>query len=77
MPRWHLTVEDANNGVLEGYATTAALRFKDDFVFECRQDSAGNTIVQGRSKSRLGFTDLGVNAKRIEQYLARVDAHLK
>lgn len=66
-----------HTGVLEGFATTAVLRFKDDFIFECRQDSAGNTTVQGRSRSRVGFTDYGVNAKRIQQYFAKVESRLK
>ena len=64
-------------GTLEGVATTAMLRFKDDFVFVCKQDSAGNTIVHGRSKSRLGTSDWGANAKRILQYFKLVEAHLQ
>lgn len=67
----------ASTGMLEGFATTAVLRFKDDFVFECGQDSAGNTTVQGRSRSRVGFTDFGVNAKRIQQYFAKVGSLLE
>ena len=64
-------------GILEGVATTAVFRFKDDFVFVLRRDSAGNTIVQGRSKSRIGSSDLGANAKRIKQYFQKVAAHLQ
>ncbi len=64
-------------GILEGVATTALMRFKDDFLFVCKQDSAGNTIVHGRSKSRLGTSDWGANAKRILQYFKLVEAHLQ
>jgi hypothetical protein len=64
-------------GLLEGVATTAIMRFKDDFVFVCKQDSAGNTVVHGRSKSRLGSSDFGANANRIQQYFKMVEAHLQ
>ncbi len=64
-------------GVLEGIATTAVLRFKDDFVFVCTRDSAGNTVVQGRSKSRVGSSDFGANAQRITQYFEKVEARLQ
>lgn len=64
-------------GVLEGVATTAVLRYKDDFVFVCKQDSDGNTVVQGRSKSRRGDTDFGVNAKRIRQYFEKIKDHMQ
>jgi len=64
-------------GILEGVATTAIMRFKDDFVFVCKQDSAGNTVVHGRSKSRLGSSDWGANAHRILQYFKLVEAHLQ
>ena len=64
-------------GTLEGVATTAIMRFKDDFVFVCKQDSAGNTVVHGRSKSRLGTSDWGANAKRILQYFNLVEARLQ
>ncbi|KAL0038189.1 hypothetical protein WJX79_007214 [Trebouxia sp. C0005] len=77
MPRWQLTHQDQAQGILEGVATTAIMRFKDDFVFVCKQDSAGNTAVHGRSKSRLGSSDFGANAHRILQYFKLVEAHLQ
>ena len=70
-------ISDLYAGVLEGVATTAVLRFKDDFVFVLGRDSAGNTTVQGRSRSRIGSSDLGANAKRIKQYFQKVAAHLQ
>ncbi|KAL0035527.1 hypothetical protein WJX77_010697 [Trebouxia sp. C0004] len=77
MPRWQLTHQDQAKGILEGVATTAIMRFKDDFVFVCKQDSAGNTVVHGRSKSRLGSSDFGANAHRIQQYFKLVEALLR
>lgn len=59
MPRTTL-VEEA-----DGYAhivfTTALLRFKDDLELE-EEDG----VVHVRSASRLGYSDLGVNRKRVE-----------
>ncbi|KAK9818175.1 hypothetical protein WJX72_008251 [[Myrmecia] bisecta] len=75
MPRWELTLEDEQAGIIEGVATTLILRFKDDFVFRVRPDGSG-TVVDGRSKSRLGKGDFGANAKRIHTYFTEVKKEL-
>jgi uncharacterized protein (DUF1499 family) len=43
--------------------TSALMGFVDDVEFYC-DDAAG--VIQVRSASRLGESDLGVNAKRVE-----------
>ncbi|NCG19693.1 MAG: DUF1499 domain-containing protein [Rhodobacterales bacterium] len=66
-PRWTMVRADADAGVLEGYETTRLFRFKDDFVIRFRAEGDGARIDM-RSKSRLGKSDLGVNAKRIRAF---------
>ena len=43
-------------------------RFVDDL--ECRLD-AENRVIHVRSASRVGYSDLGVNRKRVERLRAR------
>jgi len=47
--------------------TSSLFRFVDDVEFYFPQVSAGNTIIQVRSASRVGYSDFGVNRKRIER----------
>jgi len=70
-PGWVLTREDAGAKAIEGIDSSRLFRFQDDFVIEVR-DEDGHSVVQMRSKSRDGKGDLGVNAKRIQDFLARV-----
>ena len=59
------------SGTVEATATTRFFRFKDDVVVRVRPDpaSAGGSIVDMRSISRVGVSDLGVNARRVRAYL--------
>jgi uncharacterized protein (DUF1499 family) len=70
MPRWAVTVAD--EGRVEGVATTLLLRFKDDFTFRLRPAGAG-TLLDGRSRSRVGKGDFGANAARIAAFFALVE----
>ena len=51
--------------------TSALFRFVDDveFYFPNKQD--GERVIHIRSASRVGYSDLGVNRKRIEQIRSR------
>ncbi len=55
---------DQSANIVEGTATTRWFGFKDDVVVRVRADGAGS-LVDVRSVSRVGQSDLGVNAKRI------------
>jgi hypothetical protein len=44
MPGWKLTNVDAQRGIIEGFATTLLMRFKDDFVIRL-QENAGKTRI--------------------------------
>jgi hypothetical protein len=68
---WQVVSADPGSGLVEATATTRFFRFKDDIVVRVRPDPAGGgAIVDMRSVSRVGMSDLGVNAKRIRDFLA-------
>lgn len=68
---WEVVATDPAAGRLEATATTAWWGFKDDIVVRVVPDGSGSR-VDVRSASRVGLSDLGVNAKRIREYLARL-----
>jgi len=71
--RWEVIAIDETTKTLEATATTALMRFKDDIVIEVRGGSDANTCeVHMRSKSRKGRSDLGANAKRIQEFLTSI-----
>lgn len=68
---WDIASIDAKAGIVEATATTLFFRFKDDVVVRVRADRAGQgSIVDMRSISRVGGSDVGVNADRIRAFLA-------
>ena len=75
MERWQLVNSDAASGRIEATATSRIFRFVDDVVIRVRAD-AGETIVDVRSRSRMGQSDLGVNSARIRAYLSNLQAAL-
>jgi uncharacterized protein (DUF1499 family) len=76
-PRWEITREDAGKLEFEGVATTRLLRFRDDFVARIGPGEGGKgSRVDMRSKSRLGRSDFGANAKRIQGFFAELKAAL-
>jgi len=61
---------DHEAGRIEAVATSFWFGFKDDMVVRIRASGAGS-VVDLRSVSRVGVSDLGVNAKRIEEFTGR------
>jgi uncharacterized protein (DUF1499 family) len=66
---WAVVGDDPVAGRLEAVATTRWFRFKDDIVVRLRDRPDGGTRVDMRSKSRLGRSDLGTNARRVRTFL--------
>lgn len=66
---WEIVATDALAGRIEATATVPWWGFKDDVVIRLTPEGEG-TKVDVRSKSRVGQGDVGVNAKRISDYLA-------
>jgi uncharacterized protein (DUF1499 family) len=62
---------DEAAGTVEATATTFWFGFKDDIVVRVRE-SNGGSIVDARSVSRVGLSDLGVNASRILELVSRL-----
>ena len=71
-----LTGADAAEGRIEASQTTFWYGFTDDMVVRIEQTADG-TRVDVRSKSRLGRSDLGQNAKRIRAFLAKLETRLR
>ncbi|MGI8931439.1 MAG: DUF1499 domain-containing protein [Sphingomicrobium sp.] len=68
---WKLARADRQSGTVEATATTFFFRFKDDVIVRVRPDPAtGGSIVDMRSISQVGGSDVGVNAARIRAFLA-------
>lgn len=68
---WMLVAADSGAGRIEATATTTWFGFKDDVVVRVRSEGSGSR-VDVRSVSRLGGSDVGTNAARIRQFLARL-----
>jgi uncharacterized protein (DUF1499 family) len=64
---WEIVANEPAEGRIEATATTPFVGFKDDVVIRVRAGSEG-TLVDVRSKSRIGKGDMGVNANRIRAY---------
>ncbi len=74
-PGWAVTTSTVTDkeSIIEGTATTKLFGFVDDFVIRIT-DTEGGVVVDMRSKSRDGKGDLGANAKRIREFLAKLQA---
>lgn len=70
---WAIVAADAASGRIEATDTVPWWGFKDDVVVRLAADGAG-TRIDVRSVSRVGEGDLGVNARRISNYLGRLKA---
>jgi len=70
-----LEIVDTNAaaGRIEATDTTFWFGFKDDVVVRVRSEGSGS-IVDVRSVSRVGQSDLGKNAERISEFLAGLQA---
>lgn len=65
---WEIVTADKASGRIEATDTTRWFGFKDDVVVRLTPWGSG-TRVDVRSVSRVGRSDVGTNARRIEQYL--------
>lgn len=66
---WEVAKADTAAGTLEATETSLFFRFKDDVVLRARPDGQGGSNVDMRSISRVGGSDVGMNAKRIRAFL--------
>jgi hypothetical protein len=66
---WTLALVDGS-GRVEATATSRFFRFKDDVVVRVRPAPGAGSLVDMRSVSRVGQSDLGVNAARVRAFMA-------
>ena len=69
---WNLVDADMSKGKIEATDTTTWFGFKDDIVVRVN-DVGDKREVDIRSKSRIGASDLGKNAKRIHDFIEELD----
>jgi uncharacterized protein (DUF1499 family) len=73
---WEIVAAAPGEGRIEATATTFWFGFKDDVVIRITAANGGSRL-DVRSKSRVGRSDAGANAKRIRSYLADLDARIR
>ncbi|HEV2747603.1 MAG TPA: DUF1499 domain-containing protein [Allosphingosinicella sp.] len=67
---WEIVTADRGMGIMEAVETSLFFRFKDNVLVRARPVSdGGGSIVDMRSISRVGASDVGVNAKRVRAFL--------
>jgi hypothetical protein len=66
--RWELISEDIEEGQIEAISTSLLFGFKDEIVIRMKKKD-DITIVDIRSRSRIGQIDRGVNARRIRSLI--------
>lgn len=69
---WAIQSDDVSKGIIEATDTTFWYGFKDDVVIRIKAAEGGGSIVDIRSVSRVGRSDLGANAARIRKFMARM-----
>ena len=69
---WEVVGRDAAAGTIEAVDTTKWFGFKDDIAIRITPTPEGGSRIDIRSKSRVGRSDLGTNARRIRAYAERL-----
>ena len=70
---WTVALSDPEAGLFEATAYESYIRFEDIVALRAREVEGG-TRVDMRSLSLVGQSDLGVNARRIREFLAALQA---
>lgn len=68
---WELVDQNLADGRIEATDTTFWFRFKDDVIVLISETPQG-TVLQARSKSRVGASDVGKNANRLRALFAEL-----
>jgi len=69
---WELVNGDVDKGIIEATDSTMWFGFKDDVVVRVT-DNDSERLLDIRSKSRVGGSDLGKNAERIHDFINELD----
>lgn len=68
---WEVVAHDLATGRIEATDTTFWFRFKDDVVIEVSATAQGS-VLNARSLSRVGTSDIGKNAARLREFFSRL-----
>ena len=68
---WELVAREPEEGRIEATDTTFWFRFKDDIVIRIVETPEG-TLLDARSTSRVGLSDVGKNAARLRAFFAEL-----
>jgi uncharacterized protein (DUF1499 family) len=69
---WDVVARAPSDGRIEAIATSEWFGLQDDIVIRIRAEGATGSRIDIRSKSRLGESDFGVNARRIRAFTERL-----
>jgi uncharacterized protein (DUF1499 family) len=69
---WEIVARAPADGRLEAVDTSPWFGLQDDIVVRIRSDSATGSRIDIRSKSRIGQSDFGANARRVRAFIERV-----
>lgn len=69
---WDLVNTDTSTGIVEATDTTVWFGFQDDVIVRVT-DQGDERLLDIRSKSRIGGSDLGKNADRIRDFVKELD----
>lgn len=72
----HYIRPDSEKGTIHAVFRIPILGFKDDVKIAVEQDSAGFSTLHLRSASRVGYSDLGVNRRRVNRILKNIKKKL-
>ena len=73
---WDLVNSDVDKGIVEATDSTMWFGFKDDVVVRVT-DNGNERLLDIRSKSRVGGSDLGKNSERIHDFINELDGVLE
>lgn len=69
---WDVAYSDPAKGRIDATATTFWYGFKDDVTVRIKPSEGGGSLIDVRSVSRVGGSDLGANAARVEAFLKKM-----
>ena len=72
---WEIVAADPERGIIEATDTTFWFGFQDDVVIRILADPDGSRVDM-RSKSRVGMSDVGANARRIRRFMEQLEERL-
>ena len=75
---WDIVNNNSELAIIEASSTSRLWGFVDDIVIRVRGNQADNqTAIDLRSVSRVGRSDMGANAKRIEAFIESYNSDLE